>query len=524
MFKIRELVYNKDVDNPKNMIIKRDRVPLKFLIFAQHSRLRVNRFSTADILKFFRDNPVYIGTMMGIGRSVPERRIRSFLRGLPGNISMVLNAVGIVEGSDNYYYKLPNALFKPVKDGVLRFRQSADGNFETQFTDVYRIGEKKFEAIKQYTEKALQIFLDRKTQEVKLRDYGTKRSKQPIIEEICGAGRKVSQYYFEQRKPSFETDKREHFYILNPTIPYEEMLKPKPTVFYALPKSYSFHPNCPNFVFKTFTDDLEYRDFYAVPFRVLDELVFQKLRPGAADIFYFCIKPKDGESWLYLKNSQALISLTEYHKLSKIEDISKAPYTAPYQQERLLKYRGKLHAELTSAFQDKIELIKKYKEASAEVNVISYIENLSLAKALKFRQEKNEKTILVVRVDTSYPDLLCIYLEDLTEAERFYKSVKSLDLMDLFLIRHHVIQSVDNYKDRLFEVEAEYDAFDFSNHESPRDDIARSRFVVAWISNFPNNVYTTKKKVRIPILNIEELWHNLIEDIQARRPYAPQSG
>lgn len=57
------------------MIIKKDRVPLKFLIFTQHSEGRVNRFSTNDILRFFRDNPVYIGTMLGIGMSVPERRM-----------------------------------------------------------------------------------------------------------------------------------------------------------------------------------------------------------------------------------------------------------------------------------------------------------------------------------------------------------------------------------------------------------------------------------------------------------------
>lgn len=505
------------------MIIKKDRVPLKFLIFIQHGKLKINRFSTFDILRFFRDNPAYIGTMMGIGRSVPQKKVRSFLRGLPGNISMVLNAVGIVRGSDDYYYRLPDILFKPIRAGVLRFRVREDGDFDAQFTNTIKLSDKKFEELKNHVERALKVFLDRKTQEAKLRDYSERRSKQPIIKDVISTGRKVSQYYFEQRKPSFETDKREHLYILNPTIPYEEMLKPKPAVFYALPKSYTYHPNCPNFIFKTFTDDLEYKDFYTIPFRVLDELVFKKLEPDAADIFYFFIKPKNGEEWLYLKNGQPILPLTDYQKLNKTEDISKAPYTAPFQELRLRQYREKLHAEMTSTFEDRIELIKKYKEANQEVNIISYIENLSLAKALKVRQDKDEKTILVVRVDTAYPDLLCIYLDDLTETERFNKSVKNLDLMDLFLIRHNVVHEVESYKSRLFEIEAEYDAFEFSHHESPKDDITRSRFVAAWISNYPNDIYTTKRKIEIPIINVQKLWHNLIKDIQGQKNYATPS-
>lgn len=520
-----ENCYNKNTcGKPKIMIIKKDRVPLKFLIFAQHSRLGINRFSTADILKFFRDNPVYIGTMMGIGRSVPERQIRSFLRGLPGNISMVLNAIGIVEGSDDYYYRLPTILYKAIKKGILRFRtREKDGNFETQFTNTLRWSEKRFELLKRQIEEALQVFLDRKTQEAKLRDYSTKRSKQPIIKDIVGTGRRVTQYYFEQRKPSFETDRKEHLYILNPTIPYEEMIKPRPTIFYALPKSYSFHPHCPNFVFKTFDDDLEYKDFYAVPFRLFDEEVFKKLKPDRADIYYFYIKKKNDEDWLYYKTGQPLFSLTEYHKLNKVEDISKAPYLAPFQEERLLKYRGRLHAEVTSTLEDKLDLIRKYREADREVNVISYIENLSLAKALRVRQEKNEKTILVVRVDTSYPDLLCVYLEDLAENERFGKSVKALDLLDLFLIRHRVVNNIDVYKERLFEIEAEYDAAHFAEHESPRDNITRSRYIAAWVSNFKSDVYSTQRKIQIPIINIQRLWRDLIKQIEAAKQYAPQS-
>jgi hypothetical protein len=506
------------------MIIKKDRVPLKFLIFVQHSKLKVNRFSTYDILRFFRDNPAYIGTMMGIGRSVPEKKIRSFLRGLPGNISMVLNAVGIVRGSDDYYYRLPEILFRPIKDGILRFRVRLDGDVEPQFTNVTKINEKRFEIFKQEIEKALQVFLDRKTQEVQLRDYDKKWPERPVIKEIVAEGRKISQYFFEQRKACFETSKREHIYIPYSTVPYEEMLKPNPRIYYSIPKSFTFHPNCPNFVLKTFTDNLEYKDFYTIPFRVLDDLVFKKLDPDAADIFYFCIKKRNGgEEWLYYnKTGQPLIPIAEYHKLNKVEDISKASYTAPFQNARLKKYREQLHAQITSTFEDKLNLIKKYKEANQEVNIISYIENLSLAKALKFKQEKEEKTILVVRVDTAYPDLLCIYLDDLNKAERFNKSVKSLDLMDLFLIRHNVIQNVENYKSRLFEIEAEYDAFEFSAHESPKDDITRSKFVAAWISNYPNDIYTTKKKIKIPILNIEKLWHNLIKDIQAQKQYATQ--
>jgi len=130
------------------MIIKKDRVPLKFLIFAQHSKGKINRFSTNDILRFFRDNPVYIGTMLGIGKSVPERRIRSFLRGLPGNISMVLNAIGLVKGSDDYYYKLPDVLFHAIKRGALRFRQREDDNFETVFSNTEGLSGKDFKNYK----------------------------------------------------------------------------------------------------------------------------------------------------------------------------------------------------------------------------------------------------------------------------------------------------------------------------------------------------------------------------------------
>ena len=148
---------------------------------------------------------------------------------------------------------------------------------------------------------------------------------------------------------------------------------------------------------------------------------------------------------------------------------------------------------------------------------LSYIENLSLAKALKIKQEKTKKTILIIRVDTAYPDLLCIYLDDLTKEERFNKPVKSLDLLDLFLIRHNVIQNIDQYKNRLFEIETEYDAFEFSHHESPKDDITRTRFIAAWISHYPKGVYVTKEKIKIPILNIAELWHNLIKEIQIQR-------
>jgi hypothetical protein len=504
------------------MIIKKDRVPLKFFIFVQHSTLKVNRFSTDDILQFFRDNPAYVGMMMGIGKSVPEKKMRSFLRGLPGNISMVLNAVGIVKGSDDYYYRLPEILFKPIKDGTLRFKVRPDGDVETQFTNIAKISDRKFKALIQYIENAIQVFLDRKTQEGGLRDYDKKRPEQPVIKEIADTGRKISQYFFEQRKACFETNKREHLYIPYPTIPYEEMLKPKSRIYYSIPKSFTFHPHCPNFILKTFTDDHKYKDFYTVPFRVIDDLVFKQLDPDAADIFYFYInKRSDDNEWLfYSKNGQPLFPIAKYIKLNNIEDISKAPYTAPFQKTRLKKYREQLHAQISSTFDDKIRLIKKHKEANQEVNVISYIENLSLAKALKFRQGQEEKTILVVRVDTTYPDLLCIYLESLTKAERFNKPIKSLDLIDLFLIRHDIIQNIENYKNKLFEIEAEYDAFEFSSHESPRDDVTRSRFIAAWISNYANDIFVTKKKIKIPILNIEKLWHGLIRDIQAQKQYA----
>ena len=496
------------------MIIKKDRVPLKFLIFAQHSHLKRNRFSTEDILRFFRDNPVYIGTMIGIGRTVPQNKIRSFLRGLPGNISMVLNAIGIVKGTDNYYYRLPDILFHPIKDGILRFKQNKNGDFEATFTNTIKIPENKFKKIKQNIEYALTIFLDRKTQEFKLRDYAKKGAKKIPLDEIVNDSRRIKQYYFEQRKACFETSRREHIYIPYPTIPYEEMLEKNPRIYYSIPKSFAFHPNCPNFVFKIFNNSLKYEGFYTIPFHIIDELVFQKLKPDQADLYYFCFKKRSGDLWLYYKDNTPLLNLRGYEKIKRIEDIQKAPYTAPYQNARLRQYRESLHAGITSTFEDKIALIKKYKEVNQEVNAVSYIECLSLAKALKIKQEKEEKTIFLVRVDTTYPDLLCIYLEDLTEEERFGKTVKKLDLMDLFLIRHNVIQNIEKYKARLFEIEAEYDAAQFSHHESPSDDITRSKFIVAWINNYSDKAYRTKTKIEIPIINAKQLWYNLIKEIQ----------
>lgn len=498
------------------MIIKKDRVPLKFLIFAQHSNLKRNKFSTEDILKFFRDNPVYIETMMGIGRNVPQNKIRSFLRGLPGNISLVLNAIGIVKGSDNYYYRLPEILFKPIKNGGLYFRQSSDGNFETTFTNIHNISKEKFKQQKSKAEKALEVFLDRKTQEFKLRDYGNKGIKKIPLQEIAITGRKIKQYYFEQRKACFETDKKEHIYIPYPTVPYEEMAKNKPKVYYSIPKSFTFHPNCPNFVFKNFNNNLQYQNFYTIPFEMLNKLVFQKLKPDQADLYYFYTKQKNGDLWLYFKNGTPLLNLKEYKKIKKIEDISNVPYTAPYQNEKLRQYRESLHSGITSTFEDKIALIKKYKEVNQEVNAVSYIECLSLAKALKVKQKKEEKTIFVVRIDTTYPDLLCVYLEDLNEKERMGKTIKRLDLMDLFVIRHNIIQNIDQYKKRLFEIEAEYDAAQFSHHESPNDDITRSHYIAAWINNYSNNTYRTQTKLEIPIIDIKKLWNNLIKELQAQ--------
>jgi len=496
------------------MIIKKDRVPLKFLIFAQHSDLKRNRFSTEDILKFFRDNPVYIETMIGIGRNVPQNKIRSFLRGLPGNISMVLNAIGIVKGTDNYYYRLPDILFKPIKNGMLYFRQSDDKHFETVFKNVNNVFEKKFERQKTKIEKALEIFLNRKTQEFKLRDYGNKDIKKIPLNEIAKTGRKIKQYYFEQRKACFETNKKEHIYIPYPTIPYEEMLKKKPRVYYSIPKSFSFHPNCPNFVFKEFDDELQYQTFYTIPFRVLDELVFYELKPDQADLYYFCIKHKNGDPWLYYKNRKPSLNLKEYEKINKIEDIGKAPYTAPFQNEKLRQYRESLHSGVTSTFEDKIALIKKYKEANLEVNAVSYIECLSLAKALKIKQAKDEKTIFVVRVDTAYPDLLCINLEDLSGEERLGKTIKKLDLMDLFVIRHNVIRNIDQYKERLFEIEAEYDAAEFAHHDTPSDDVTRSRYIAAWVCNYSDGVFRTQTKLEVPIIDVKKLWYNLINELQ----------
>lgn len=496
------------------MIIKKDRVPLKFLIFAQHSDFKRNKFSTEDILKFFRDNPAYIETMTGIGRNVPQNKIRSFLRGLPGNISMVLNAVGIVKGTDNYYYRLPEILFKPIKSGTLYFRQSQNGNFETVFTNVQNASDKKFEQQKNRIEKVLDVFLNRKTQEFKLRDYGSKGVKKIPLEEIAQTGRKIKQYYFEQRKACFETNKKEHVYIPYPTIPYEEMLKEKPKVYYSIPKSFAFHPNCPNFIFKQFDEGLQYKDFYTVPFSVLDDLVFKKMETDQADLCYFYIKQKNGDPWLYFKTGTALLNLKNYHKVKKIVDISNAPYTAPYQNEKLRQYRESLHSGITSTFEDKIAFIKKYKEAHLEVNAVSYIECLSLAKALKVKQEKEEKTIFVVRVDTAYPDLLCIYLEDLNEEERMGKAIKKLDLMDLFIIRHNVIQDIDQYRERLFEIEAEYDASEFAHHDTLSDDVTRSRYIAAWINNYSDGVYRTQTKLEIPIIDVKKLWHHLIAELQ----------
>lgn len=496
------------------MIINKDRVPLKFLIFAQHSDLIRNKFSTEDILKFFRDNPVYIGTMMGIGRNVPQNKIRSFLRGLPGNISMVLNAVGIVKGTDDYRYRLPDILFRPIKDGMLYFRQNESGNFETHFKNVLGVSEKKFDRQKGKVEKALEVFLGRKTKECKLRDYGKKGIKKTLLEEIVASGRKIKQYYFEQRKACFETDKKEHLYIPYPTVPYEEMVKNNPKIYYSIPKSFVFHPNCPNFIFKRFDEEFQYEDFYTVPFSVLDKLIFKVTKPDQADLYYFFIKQKNGAPWLYFKSGNPLLDLNKYHKMKKAEDISRAPYTAPYQNQKLRQYRESLHSGITSTFEDKIALIKKYKEAHLEVNAVSYIECLSLAKVLKIKQDNEEKTIFVVRVDTAYPDLLCIYLEDLSEEDRMGKTINELDLMDLFVIRHRVIQNVEQYKDRLFEIEAEYDASEFAHHDTPSDDVTRTRYIAAWINNYSDAVFHTQTKIEIPIINVKKLWHNMIAELQ----------
>ena len=504
------------------MIIKKNRVPLKFLIFTQHSKGKVNRFSTSDILMFFRDNPVYIGTMLTIGRSVPERKIRSFLRGLPGNISMVLSPIGLIKGFDDYYYKIPDILFYAIKKGILRFRQREDEDFETVFTNVERQSEKSFSNYKKQIENAVQVFLDRKTQEVKMRDYDKRWQEREIIKEIKSTGRKITQLFFEQRKAYFKTDREEYFYIPYPTIPYEQMLKKKPRIYYSIPKSIQYHPECPNFIFKVMNEYLGYKNFYTVPFRIIDKLVFQKLSPDSMDIFHFYIEERNHESLLFFKDGKALLALRNYKKINNIEDISKAPYTAPYQRTRLEQYRIQIHSSITGIFEDKIKLIKKYNEVNQEVNLISYIENLSLTKSLQVKQDHTKKTIFVVRVDSTFPDLLCVYLEDLTEKERFEKPVKSLNMLDLFLIRHNIIHNIDTYKSRLFEIEAEYDASSFSHHESPRDDIMRSRFITAWISNFPKDVYVTKKKIEVPIINVQKLWRELIQELRKQKIYGTQ--
>ena len=89
------------------------------------------------------------------------------------------------------------------------------------------------------------------------------------------------------------------------------------------------------------------------------------------------------------------------------------------------------------------------------------------------------------------------------------KEVNELTVSDILVLIHHILTNINHYRDRLFEVEAEYDAANFTCHDG-RDDLRRCRYILAWNSNFVDGYYHPQvgKPEKIPIIHARKMWES----------------
>lgn len=490
--------------------IESTRIPLVPLLYCQHTNK--DTYSIEDVLAFFNpERPGAYQNMRDIGAYVPEHRIRSWMRGFPGNNSLTAEPVGLVPGTQDYIYKVPKTLSDAMRTGELRLEyESETRKCRVILANTREMSAEEFEKRVEEILITIQTYLDRKTQENKLRYRDNSRIKE-AIEARSG---EVEQEFFEQRKRVLKSERGEYFYLVTPTIPLDEMVRGTGKVYYEIPEVVRYIPQCPNFVFKIFNERNELEGFATLPFEEIDKEVFKKLQPDKTRQYTLWVRKKDGQLEL-IAGTRKVLDLGEYLGLGRARTMAQAPYTAGYQVERLKAYRLSFRTspEAKEGLERRLSRLRPDDFVGSEATAIGFFEQLSLLRAIKAEVEGKEKTLFIVHSRTRFPDLICIFLEDLVEEERLGKRVEELTPQDLVMIRTRILTNVDAYKDRLFEVEAEYDAARFETHDG-KDDVQRSLYILAWDSHFEEPYYRTKDgKYTIPIIACRELWGRLSQEV-----------
>lgn len=117
-----------------------------------------------------------------------------------------------------------------------------------------------------------------------------------------------------------------------------------------------------------------------------------------------------------------------------------------------------------------------------------------------YERDKNDKitftekkTCLILYNGTKYPDLVCIFLEDAEKIEK--KGNRTISEYITYIWNNN-----RRFEHKEFQVEAEYNATSFKDHEQSREKVLQSKYI--FCENTNSEFYDTKFGFQIPVISI----------------------
>lgn len=450
------------------------RIPGRVLLHVTH-HCKCNEFTIEQFLVAEKGN--FKVNTLGIGIRTQDGN-RSYKRGTPGNISLVADALRISKGTDNFVYYIPESIFLGIRSLAITIKLT---NTQIEITAPLKLAE------------TIKRFFNRKTVHAKLR-YGA--SQKTLIFNLASRG-DVETKYFEQRKKYYSVVKNgttENFVLPFAFWSYESIEKDNSDVSYYIPKSYMTHTSQPNLVVMEF-EGFKFKKYYTIPFEIWRGIL-EKNNPNAADRYIFTIK--DGK--LIFTNTQT--DLLPYLGFKEVKGTRDTTIPLSKQTQDLAVYRTTLHTKTTSSLDSRIESIKNLGEVTLEMNLMFHISVLSLAGLLSSKQG----TILTLKLDSAYPDILAIFIESIPD------DIK-LEYPNLASLRDHVLKNIKHYANNIIEIEAELDISGFDTHTKGKDDLRRTKIIILWNNPLTKKVY---RENTIEIVSIKPLWDSYISGLSKK--------
>lgn len=109
---------------------------------------------------------------------------------------------------------------------------------------------------------------------------------------------------------------------------------------------------------------------------------------------------------------------------------------------------------------------------------------------------KEEKTCIILYNGTKYPDLVCVFLEDVEKMER--KGKRSFSEFSQYIWGNY-----KRFRHLFFEVEAEYNLTSFKRHDKDRHGVLQSKYIFCESKN--RDSYLSRFDIEIPAIGIKEI-------------------